>query len=216
MHRGGWGLETRLQNADTCVSKGPKYRGLDGEATECRLCKHCGCMLNTDYIWLHKSSSSEKIDPHADQQQEINFVWPKECNISTEGVELQWGWGWSCNVCPIASGSGVKGSTAQYSRSAHSYNFGSIVMSKMFHNLVPPEVALPSFSQMVGTMSITGNPELTYEGRGKASSHFKHKNRQSLRTRLGSLHFSSGTFFRWVTKHNLKEKRKECLELPTF
>ena len=23
---------------------------LDGEATECRLCKHCGCMLNTDYI----------------------------------------------------------------------------------------------------------------------------------------------------------------------
>jgi len=31
----------------------PKYRGLDGEATECRLCKHCGCMLSTvtsDYI----------------------------------------------------------------------------------------------------------------------------------------------------------------------
>ena len=27
-----------------------QYRGLDGEATECRLCKHCGCMLNTDYI----------------------------------------------------------------------------------------------------------------------------------------------------------------------
>ena len=63
MHRGGWGLETRLQNADTCVSKESKYRGLDGEATECRLCKHCGCMLNTDYIWLRKSSSSEKIDP---------------------------------------------------------------------------------------------------------------------------------------------------------
>jgi len=101
--------------------------------------------------------------------------------------------GWSCNVCPIALGSGVKGSRVQYS---NSYNFGSLEMSKMFHNLVPPEVALPSFSQMVGTMSITGNPELTYEGRGKASSHFKYKNRQSLRTRLGSLHFSSGTFFR--------------------
>ena len=32
---------------DNCVSKEPKYRSLDGEATECRLCKHCGCMLNT-------------------------------------------------------------------------------------------------------------------------------------------------------------------------
>ena len=53
--------------------------GLDGEATECRLCKHCGCMLNTDYIWLRKSSSSEKIDPPplGDQKQAINFVWPK-------------------------------------------------------------------------------------------------------------------------------------------
>ena len=62
MHHGGWGLGTRLQNADTCVFKEPKYRGLDGEDNECRLCKHCGCMLNTDYIWLHKSSSSEKFD----------------------------------------------------------------------------------------------------------------------------------------------------------
>ena len=49
MHRGGWGLETRLQNADTWVSKEANYRGLDGEATECRLCKHCGCLLNT--VW---------------------------------------------------------------------------------------------------------------------------------------------------------------------
>ena len=39
-----------------CVSNEPKYRGLD-EDNACRLCKHCGCMLNTDYIWLHKSSS---------------------------------------------------------------------------------------------------------------------------------------------------------------
>ena len=37
-------LGTRL------VSREPKYRGLDGEATEYMLCKHCGCMLNTDYI----------------------------------------------------------------------------------------------------------------------------------------------------------------------
>ena len=67
----GWRLGTRLQNADNCVSKEPKYRSLKGEATECRVCKHCGCMLNTDYIWLHKSSSSEKIDLHAlDQKQE--------------------------------------------------------------------------------------------------------------------------------------------------
>ena len=39
-----------------------------------------GCMLNTNYIWLGKSSSSEKIDPHADQKQEINFVWPNACS----------------------------------------------------------------------------------------------------------------------------------------
>ena len=77
MRCGGWGLGTRLQNAENCVSKEPRYRSLDGEATECRLCKNCGCMLNTDYIWLCKSSSSEKIDPHGDQKQEINFVWPK-------------------------------------------------------------------------------------------------------------------------------------------
>jgi len=65
---------------------------LDGEATECRLCKHCGCMLITsdyiwlhksDYIWLHKSSSSEKIDPHRDQKQEINFVWPNYKSVAT-------------------------------------------------------------------------------------------------------------------------------------
>jgi len=84
MHRGGWGLETRLQNADTCVSKEPKYRGLVGEATECRLCKHCGCMLNTDYIWLHKWSSSERIDLHTNQKQEINFVWPNSKLLSID------------------------------------------------------------------------------------------------------------------------------------
>ena len=38
MRCGGWGLETRLQNAENCVFKEPKYRSLDGEATECRLC----------------------------------------------------------------------------------------------------------------------------------------------------------------------------------
>ena len=60
MHCTEWGPGTRLQNADKSVSKEPKYRSLDGEATECRLCKHCGCMLNTDYIWLRKSRGSEK------------------------------------------------------------------------------------------------------------------------------------------------------------
>ena len=28
----------------------PKYRSLDGEDNECRLCKHCGCMLNTVHV----------------------------------------------------------------------------------------------------------------------------------------------------------------------
>ena len=55
----------------------PGSQALDGEATECKLCKHCGCVLNTDYTWLRKSSSSKKINPHADQKQEINFVWPE-------------------------------------------------------------------------------------------------------------------------------------------
>ena len=65
-----WIQDYKMQ---TRVSKEPKYRGLDGEDNECRLCKHCGYMLNTDYIWLHKSGNSEKIDPHADQKQEIDL-----------------------------------------------------------------------------------------------------------------------------------------------
>ena len=72
---------TRLQNADNSVCNEPKYRSLDGEATECRLCKHCSCILNTvtsDYIWLRKSSSSE---------QGINFVWPN-CRAQRSGVRL--------------------------------------------------------------------------------------------------------------------------------
>ena len=30
--------------------KQPNQRSLDGEVTECVVCKHCGCMLNTDHI----------------------------------------------------------------------------------------------------------------------------------------------------------------------
>ena len=38
----------------------------EGEATGCRLCKHCGCVLITEG------------GPHAaDLEQEINHVWPK-------------------------------------------------------------------------------------------------------------------------------------------
>ena len=39
----------KLQNADKCVLK-ELAKSLDGEDTDWRLCKHCGCMLNTDYI----------------------------------------------------------------------------------------------------------------------------------------------------------------------
>ena len=42
-----WG-RTRLQNADTCVSKKPKYTDLYGEDNECRSCKHCGCTVTSD------------------------------------------------------------------------------------------------------------------------------------------------------------------------
>ena len=45
-HRGG-NLGPRLQNAGTCASD---YKSLDGGATECRLCKYRGCMLNSAYI----------------------------------------------------------------------------------------------------------------------------------------------------------------------
>ena len=72
MHHKGWGLGTRLRNADTCASEQLKYRSLDGEATECRLCKYCGCMHKpSDYI-----QAQEKIGSPADQKQETNFVWP--------------------------------------------------------------------------------------------------------------------------------------------
>ena len=72
----------------TRVSKEPKYRGLDGEDNECRLCKH---WLHAEY-WLHlKSGSSEKIDPHADQKQEINFVWPYlEVEIGISVTPIKW------------------------------------------------------------------------------------------------------------------------------
>ena len=36
--KAGWGLGTRLIEA------------WNGEATECAVCKHCGCMMNTDHI----------------------------------------------------------------------------------------------------------------------------------------------------------------------
>ena len=48
---------------------------LDGEATECRLCKHCGCMLNR----LFQLGNSQKLYPHTAQIQKINLEWPKLC-----------------------------------------------------------------------------------------------------------------------------------------
>ena len=64
------------------------------------MCKHCGCMLNTDYVY--KSSSSEKIDPHADQKQEINFVWPNtefpQLCVSTSAVSS-----FTCTVSDASS-----------------------------------------------------------------------------------------------------------------
>ena len=87
MDCGGWGLgDKTIQNAHNCVSKEPKYRSLDGEATVCRLCKQCGCMLNTDYIRLHKSSSSEKIDCTWTRNRKL-IVWHK-CNLAHHLVLL--------------------------------------------------------------------------------------------------------------------------------
>ena len=34
----------------------------------------CWILITSDYIWICKSSSSEKIDPHARTYKEINFV----------------------------------------------------------------------------------------------------------------------------------------------
>ena len=45
-----WGQDYKMQTIHYCVSKEPKYRILDAEATECRLCKHCGCMITSDYV----------------------------------------------------------------------------------------------------------------------------------------------------------------------
>ena len=46
----------------------------EGETTECRLCKHCSCMLNTEFTQVTHHSLSTHA---ADYGQEINFVWPK-------------------------------------------------------------------------------------------------------------------------------------------
>ena len=45
--------EVRGQDYKMQTIKSQKIEPLDGEATECKLCKHCGCMLITDYIGLH-------------------------------------------------------------------------------------------------------------------------------------------------------------------
>ena len=42
-----WRQNYKMQKLEVVY---PRSQGLDGEATECSLCKHCGCMLNTDYI----------------------------------------------------------------------------------------------------------------------------------------------------------------------
>ena len=76
-----WRQDFEMQ---TLAYPGSQIQRLGCEATECRLCKHCGCMLSTDYIWLCKSSSSEKIDPHMDQKQEIKFVWPKIVKVRSD------------------------------------------------------------------------------------------------------------------------------------
>ena len=46
-----------------------------GEPTGCRLCKHCGCMLNTEFTQVTILTTYSHWA--ADQEQEINFVWPK-------------------------------------------------------------------------------------------------------------------------------------------
>ena len=63
-----WGEDYKMQTIVYLRS-----RSLDGEATECRLCKHCACMLNTDY-GKASTCSSEKIDPHADQNRKLTCV----------------------------------------------------------------------------------------------------------------------------------------------
>ena len=48
-------------------------------ATEYRSCKHCGCMLNTDYTLLCKSGNSRKIDLPKPKTRK-KFVWPHTIN----------------------------------------------------------------------------------------------------------------------------------------
>ena len=62
----------KQQNADTCATKFWMVKPLSTGYVNFMVV-HC---MNTDYIWLHKSGTAEKIDLNADQKQENNFVWP--------------------------------------------------------------------------------------------------------------------------------------------
>ena len=52
---------------------------MDGEATECRLCKHCGCMLNTDYIRL-RLITSDCVSQVAQRNLTSSTVYPPHMN----------------------------------------------------------------------------------------------------------------------------------------
>ena len=73
---------TRLQNADSCVSK---ELGLDGEATECRLCTQSGCMLNAVLITSDYGSqvAQRKLTRTRTRKRKCNFMWPTFCLLST-------------------------------------------------------------------------------------------------------------------------------------
>ena len=52
---------------NTCSSE---HGSTDGEPSECRLCKHCGCMLTTDYVWLRNFGNS---DLHVSQNRKLSL-----------------------------------------------------------------------------------------------------------------------------------------------
>ena len=65
-----WGQDNKMQ-----ILVYPRSQNIEASMVKTMSAgKHCGCILNTDYT---SQVVQRKIDPHADQKQVINFVWPK-------------------------------------------------------------------------------------------------------------------------------------------
>ena len=69
----------KLQNANSGVSKEPS---LYGEATECRLCKHCGCSTQVSKNGKHLPSSAVSTAQSARENDDANIDFSSQDDVS--------------------------------------------------------------------------------------------------------------------------------------